>query len=417
MTNPFLSSEEYDERAHALYNEGQFDQALELLREGLSLYPSAVELHVGAGYARLAREEYAWARRSFEEALTLDPEHEDALAGLGEVLLKFGQVEAGLRAYDRTIELGYEDDVELMLQIGRALFREGYVEHSLTFFERAVQHADDSAEAIACIGYAQHRLGNDVEAMVALRRALTVDPQFAEARVYLANLLYDAGDLDAALLEFEKTSPEDHWDELGIWRLIELKKSVYKLKDHDGELKPWEARLVELAGEIDPIDELLAEVEQAAMEEADAEHTASQHQLEALGSLLTGLVGQQQAGEPAGDHAGDQADGHASGHADAHASGQANEHDGAAADVSTDVLMADHDTHRVIMRDGTVFEGTWEEIVQALRDARDAGRPLHEYMAIEARRFYGATGMQVASHAPEAFIRGSADAGMLRIVR
>jgi hypothetical protein len=38
-------------------------------------------------------------------------------------------------------------------------------------------------------------------------------------------------------------------------------------------------------------------------------------------------------------------------------------------------------------------------------------------MAMEARRFYGATGMRVASHAPEAFLRGSADAGMLRIVR
>lgn len=403
MTNPFLSSEEYDERAHALYDEGQYDEALAVLREGLALYPTSVELHVGAGYARLARDEFAWARRSFEEALTLDPEHEDALAGLGEVLLKFGQVEAGLRAYERTIELGYEDDVELMLQIGRALFREGYVEQSLAFFERAVRHAEDSAEAVACIGYAQHRLGNDAEAMEALRRALTVDPQFAEARVYLANLLYDAGDLDGALVEFEKTSPEDHWDELGIWRLMELKKSVYKLDERDGELKPWEARLVELGGTPDPIDELLAEVEQSVLDAEEASDTVAQGQLEALGSLLTGLVGQQQAGE----HTGETADEHAGEHAGEQA------HDGS----STDVLMADSDTHRVIMRDGSVFDGTWEEIVLALRDARDAGRSLDEYMAIEARRFYGATGMQVASHAPEAFIRGSADAGMLRIVR
>ena len=87
MPTPFLSSEEYDERAHALYNEGKYDEALALLREAVALYPNTVELHVGFGYARLAREEYAWARRSFEEALVLDPDHEDALAGLGEVLL------------------------------------------------------------------------------------------------------------------------------------------------------------------------------------------------------------------------------------------------------------------------------------------------------------------------------------------
>jgi tetratricopeptide (TPR) repeat protein len=386
MSNPFLSSEEYDERAHALYNEGRYDEALALLREGLTLYPAAVELHVGVGYARLAREEYAWARRSFEEALILDAEHEDALAGFGEVLLKFGQVDAGLRAFERTVELGYEDDVDLMLQIGRALFREGFVEASLAFFERAVQHAEDSAEAVSCIGYAQHRMGNDAEAMVALRRALEIDPSFAEARVYLANLLYDSGDVDGALREFETTTPEDHWDELGIWRLMELKKSVYKLDENDGELRRWEARLVELGGEPDAVDELLAEVEQSMLEQEHADATQAQTQLEALGGLLTGLASQQQTAEQ-GEVA------------------------------STDVLMEDAGTHRVILRDGSAFEGTWEQIVQALRDARDAGRPLDEYMALEARRFYGATGMRIASHAPEAFIRESADAGMLRIVR
>src|ERR687898_1975080 len=111
MPTPFLSSEEYDE-------------ALTVLREGLALYPSSVELHIGVGYARLAREEHAWARRSFEEALVLEPEHEDALAGLGETLLKFGLEEAALRCFRRTLELGYSDDLDLMLQIGRALFRE-----------------------------------------------------------------------------------------------------------------------------------------------------------------------------------------------------------------------------------------------------------------------------------------------------
>jgi Flp pilus assembly protein TadD len=75
MPTPFLSSEEYDERAHQLYNEGRYDDALDVLREGLTLYPNAVELHIGVGYARLARDEFAWARKSFEESLILDPDH------------------------------------------------------------------------------------------------------------------------------------------------------------------------------------------------------------------------------------------------------------------------------------------------------------------------------------------------------
>src|SRR3954462_15144378 len=168
MPTPFLSSEEYDERAHQLYNEGQYDEALTVLREGLTLYPNTVELHVGVGYGQLAREEYAWARRSFEQALVLEPEHEDGLAGLGETLLKLGQDDPAQPCFHRTLELGYADDVDLMSQVGRALFREAslressqFFQSSKEFFETAVEQLPDSAEAVACVGYAQHRLGDD----------------------------------------------------------------------------------------------------------------------------------------------------------------------------------------------------------------------------------------------------------------
>src|SRR5499426_516075 len=104
MGTPFLSSEDYDDQAHKLYNAARYDEALKVLREGLSLYPHAVELHVGVGYARLAREEFAWAKRSFEEALVLDGDHEDALAGYGETLLRFGQTTDALRAFRRVLD-------------------------------------------------------------------------------------------------------------------------------------------------------------------------------------------------------------------------------------------------------------------------------------------------------------------------
>src|SRR5690606_34110759 len=61
MTEPFRSSDEYDEQAHQLYNEGRYEEALSLLREGLLRYPQSVDLHVGVGYAQLAAEQYAWA--------------------------------------------------------------------------------------------------------------------------------------------------------------------------------------------------------------------------------------------------------------------------------------------------------------------------------------------------------------------
>ena len=368
MPTPFLSSEEYDERAHQLYNDGQFDDALAVLREGLALYPTAVELHVGVGYARLAREEYAWARRSFEEALVLDPDHEDALAGLGETLLKFGQQDAATRSFRRILELGYQDDLDLMLQAGRALFKEGLIEDAQQFFDIAVQQAPDMAEAVAMVGYAQHRLGDDDSAIVTLRRALQLDGDHADARIYLGNILYDRGEYEAALYHLDRTAPDDHWDELGIWRLVELKKTIYRLRDDDPELTPWDARLAELHGEPDDIDEMLAEIESRMNESPEGKS-----QLELFGALLNDLV-----------------------------------------DVKRDAVQ-----HRVITDEGHSFDGTWEEIVSEMRDASTVaqGRSIQEFMLSEARRQYAVTGMLIATTDPESFIRGSADAGLLRIVR
>ncbi len=369
MSSSFLSSEEYDERAHQQYNEGNFDGALATLHEGLALYPNAVELHVGVGYARLARDEYAWARRSFEEALVLDPEHEDGLAGLGETLLRFGHVDAAKRVFARVRALGYEDDIELMQQIGRALFREDEFTEALEFFEVAVRQTPDNAEAVALVGYTHHRLGQDDAAVDALRRALKIDPGFAEARIYLGNLLYDRGDLEAALYQLDQTQPEDHWDELGIWRLIELRKSHLRLPDGDSSFEPWEARLAELAPVIDPTDEMLNDLE-TRFNEQDAQEM--REQLELFSTLLTQLAGDR---EPEA-------------------------------------------AHRVVGNDERSYDGTWDEIVEQMRaaTASAAQRTMQEFMQSEARRGFALTGMLIPAADAESFLRGCADAGLLRIV-
>ena len=143
MADAFRSADDFDEQAHQLYNEARYDEALALLREGLSLYPSSVELHIGSAYAWMAMEEFAWSRRSFDTALTLDPDHEDALAGMGEVLLKLGDRTGAMRCFERIVALGFQDDLELMLQLGRASFREGLLGQAHRYFELAVgSHAE-----------------------------------------------------------------------------------------------------------------------------------------------------------------------------------------------------------------------------------------------------------------------------------
>ena len=371
MSDPFLSSEDFAERAHQLYNEGRFDDALAVLREGLGVYPFSAELHVGVGYARLAREEFAWARQSFEDALGFDPEHEDGLVGLGETLLKFGEHRAALGCFEQILVLGFRDDHDLVLQAGRALFREHAVQAARQFFQIAAQQHPASPEAAACLGYALHRLGQDVEAIRSLRRALELDAVHAEARIYLGNLLYDRGEFEAALYHFEQTAPADHVDELAVWRLIELKKSIYRLDADDPELRPWVERLAEFDVEVDPIDQLLAEVE-ATQPDGTVRDPL---QLELFGALLQELEGTRRRG-------------------------------GA-------------QPHRVMTRDGGSYTGTWEEIVAQMHahDPAWRARPREGFMEYLAAQGLARNGVVISTADAEAFLLGVAAAGLLRIVR
>lgn len=360
MPERFLSSEEYDEQAHKLYDDGDFEGALEMLKEGLTLYPNAVELYVGLGYARLAREEYAWARHAFERAVVLDPGHEDAMVGLGEALLRFGEGAEALALFQRVAEAGYDDDLELMLTMGRALYRAAMYADCRDVFARAASARPDNAEAAASLGYALHRLGDDVGAGRQIRRALRLDPDLHEARIYLGHLLYDRGDWEAALRELERVPPPEHWDPLAVWRLIELKRSLWHLDSGDAHLVPWEERLRDLEEMEDPVDRLLAEIESRALDTADLRDPG---QLE-LFERGTGST----------------------------------------------------ETHVVRLSDGRRIRGTWVDILRQMRDlAGFSHESLGRYMRRLAERWHEQSGLEIPFGDPETFLCSAIAAGLIRL--
>jgi len=124
---------------------------------------------------------------------------------------------------------------------------------------------------------------------------------------------------------------------------------------------------------LDDIDELLMELEPAksALQKGDDPEVA-RNQLELFGSLLTGLVEKKE-----------------------------------------------DESHHIVASDGAAYRGSWDEIVTSMRDAdaEVAGHTVEEYMQRTARRVLTATGISLPSHDAEAFVRASARAGLLRIVR
>ncbi|MFW6079858.1 MAG: tetratricopeptide repeat protein [Gemmatimonadota bacterium] len=354
MATPFLTSEEYDEHAHRLYDEGDYDGALRTLQDGLGLYPHSVELYVGLGYTRLAREEFAWAKLAFETALVLDPDNEEATLGLAETLPLFGRDDQAFVLYQRLRRRTAGDDPELLLAMGRARYRDGRFKDARDLFLAAVDSWPDLADALAGLGYTLHRLDDDRGAVRALRRALQADPDHHEARVFLAHLLHDHGDARAALRHLEQIPPHEHWDPLAIWRVIDLKRGLEARAAHDPVLAVWEARLRELEAAPDPIDRLLSEVE---------------------ARVGGGSIAFPGARRPPTGH-----------------------------------------EHRIHTPDGEVYMGTWQEIVRRLRDASGrSDESVADYMRRRAQEAAAERGVTIPWHDPEAFIRASARTGLLKL--
>jgi Flp pilus assembly protein TadD len=377
MGTSFLSSEEYDELAHKHYDAGEYDEALVVLREGLAQYPDSVLLHVGMGYTRVAREEYAWARQCFERALELDPEYEDAWVGLGETLLKFGKVDEALRCFGQIDEMGLGDDLELGLTVGRALYREGLFTDARARFAALSATHPDSAELAAARGYTLHALGDDLGARRELRRAVRLDGELHEARIYLSHLLHDRGDPRGALQELEQVPPAEHWDTLSVWRYIELKTQLDGVTEEDAWFLPWRERLAELEAEPDDIDHLLAEVE-ASFEGVVDEGAQAALELSAQMDFIMKILGP--------------------------------------APGALEPVEAAPRAHRIRTAEGSVFEGSWDEIVRGMRDScGEPGITLAAFMRRAAKQIRERTGRDVPCHSAEAFLKAGARMGLLQI--
>lgn len=356
--------EHYDAEAQRLYDAGDFEQALGLLKEALSQYPDAVELLVSLGYTRLAREEYAWARAAFEEVLRFDPEHEEALAGWGDVLLKLGERAAAFQAFESLIELGYGQDVELMLCAGRSLLREGLLRRAERFFRLALAADPESPDAALDLAFTFYREGDAEGAFYWSRQAVRLDPDLGEARALYGNVLYERGDFQAALAQLETIAAADVPDPTVAWRIIELKRRLRDLPADAEELRPYLLALEELTPDTTPEERLLAEIEAGAGGPSSGSNPG---QLDLFGR------------PPVADGEG---------------------------------------VHRVRAANGVVYEGDWDGIVRAMRNGSDQpGASLADFMRDEALRLRALTGVTVSWETARAFLEDSARVGALEIER
>jgi len=216
------------ESVFALYTAGEFQKAVEVIKNLNSLYPNQPLLFnlIGACYKELG--ELAGAAKMFEVAITLSPQYSEAHFNLGVIHQDLDHKEAAVLSYKKAIEINpnYPSAHNNLGNIYKDL---GEIESSIESLEWAIAYKHDYAEAHNNLGNALYESGRVQEAIKSFEKALTHNPNYARAMFNLSLALKDVGKKKDYQKLIEKTLQlKPHWSDAQL-HLSRVKK--YKKND------------------------------------------------------------------------------------------------------------------------------------------------------------------------------------------
>lgn len=181
------------------FESGVDDLAAGWLMRLSDIYPAEIRRNcypyqLALGQLGFARSDFDTARLAFERAVELESDAAEPQAWLALLELREGRLTAALSRAHRALELDPLQD------LAREVVR---VTELVLTTEAAF--STDSPEAIQAVitGDAAFAAGDYSVAAEAYHHALTIDPGFVEARVYLGDALLRGGEPAAALAELE----------------------------------------------------------------------------------------------------------------------------------------------------------------------------------------------------------------------
>ena len=169
------------EQADQLRQKGQFQQAIVLYEQVVTLNPKSAEAQWGHCYSlnRLLKPKEAIV--SCDAALKLNPDYPEALWSKGYALELQQRPQEALSLYEQTIALK-PNFAEAWNNKGTALFQLGRFEEALTAFNKATGIDPQFAEAWNNRGAALGSLRRYAEAADSVDRALQIQPDYEDAQ-------------------------------------------------------------------------------------------------------------------------------------------------------------------------------------------------------------------------------------------
>ena len=245
------------ETSRALAELGDPASAEALLRDGVRRSPESAALHELHGRVL---EETGWRRAAeaaYVKALELQPGLTTSLAGLGRVRLQLGLETSAIAPLERLVELDpTPDSVRLLTEAARSAGQDtvaydAYL-HLFDLTQGTLWELVDAGSLGLKPGLREERRASGPVCDAWLSRALEVDPQCAQAHIYLGRFRVLAGEEDEAAAYLMRAREIDPGEVETVLELAELelrrgeRAAATELLDQAAELARDEADRVRL---------------------------------------------------------------------------------------------------------------------------------------------------------------------------
>ncbi len=198
--------------ARRALSRGEPAEAIELLRQALTIQADAADLWCSLGAAYRQTGKFEDARSAYERALSLKPDYPEVLSNLGEWHLANGQAQEALPWFDRALACAPQF-IQARINKTSALFELGQFEQARTLAAQIVADEPLSAEASLNLGNVLVHTGKTKQGIKCYQKALELQPHYAEAHFNLSSLLGSKEDL-AKALGYLKRRLVEHGDSL-----------------------------------------------------------------------------------------------------------------------------------------------------------------------------------------------------------
>lgn len=237
--------------AEAAQRAGQWQEAEFALKSALTLQPENLGLNLRLGEVYLARNDASAARDVFRELTQKFPRSDRALAALGLLDARLGNLEHGEEELVRALE---ENPLlpEVQLAYGELLLGRGLADQALGAFKAAANLLQNDAQVEGRLGQAFLAMGKSQLAEEHLRSALNGGFKPADIQRSLALALVENGKLLEGKQVLDEIGPGPHGDGDLVEALFYLKRNEPKkalpLLTRLGELRASEPGILNLLG-------------------------------------------------------------------------------------------------------------------------------------------------------------------------